>query len=403
MVDNLYLVLNIFQVIIYAYVMVSVLNLLVFSFASVFNYKPKKYPNSKPKSIALLIPAYREDTVIHEVVDSALKHNYPKDKFDIIVIADSFSEESIERLNNLDIIVFAKNFKISTKSRALNYALDNIDKQYDIACILDADNIMEKGFLHKISEAFSGNFVAVQGHRVAKNLNTNFAIIDAVSEEINNSIFRKGQRVLGLSSFLIGSAMAFDFLLFKKMMKEVEVVGGFDKELEMRLLAGGYRTEYLPDAHVFDEKVQNARVFTKQRRRWLSAQFHFFGKKFIPSLIALFKDGNFEYFFKAIQYLQPPRILLLGGIIIVTLVSYFFNTSTWFSLWFAQLVMIVSVFVFAIPLKFYNFNTLKAAFVLPKGFVLMVFSLLSIKNANDKFIHTKHTYNAFQIKSKKTN
>jgi len=403
MINNFHIIIDIFQLIIYFYFTISVLNLFIFSFASLFNYKPKYTESTTIKKIALLIPAYREDEVIFEVVNSALHHNYPKDKFDIIVIADTFDKLSIEKLNKLDIILFAKKFKISTKSRALNYALENLEKKYDIACILDADNIMEQGFLHKINNSFlSGKFVAVQGHRTAKNMNTSFAVLDAVSEEINNSIFRKGQRVLGISSFLIGSAMAFDYCLFKSMMKAIEVVGGFDKELEMRLLEGNYKTEYLPNAFVYDEKVQNARVFTKQRRRWLSAQFHFFGKSFIPAWKELLINGNLEYFFKAMQYLQPPRIILLGVISITTLLSFFLSSNIWFLLWLATFILLVLVFIFAIPKRFYNFQTLKAVAVLPKGFILMVFSLLKIRNANKQFIHTKHTYNAFQIKKRKS-
>lgn len=44
-------------------------------------------------------------------------------------------------------------------------------------------------------------------------------------------------------------------------MQDVEVVGGFDKEIELRLLRDGYLIEYLPFAYVYDEKVQNAAVF----------------------------------------------------------------------------------------------------------------------------------------------
>jgi hypothetical protein len=33
--------------------------------------------------------------------------------------------------------------------------------------------------------------------------NNSWAILDAISEEINNNIFRKGHRVLGLSSAII--------------------------------------------------------------------------------------------------------------------------------------------------------------------------------------------------------
>jgi cellulose synthase/poly-beta-1,6-N-acetylglucosamine synthase-like glycosyltransferase len=401
--NELLFIVGIFQIVFFIYISAAVFYLLVFSFASLFKYKPKVGTNNPYNKIAVLIPAYREDDVILEVTESALKHNYPKNKFDVIVIADSFKQTTLHKLNQLDIVVFAKDFEISTKSRALNHALRNLDRQYDIACILDADNLMEKDFLFKINDAFVRGFTAVQGHRAAKNLNTNFAVLDAISEEINNNIFRKGQRVLGLSSFLIGSAMAFDYRLFKTMMSEIEVVGGFDKELEMRLLSDRNRIEYLPDAYVYDEKVQNARVFSKQRRRWLSAQFYFFGKKFIPASKMMLKNGNFEYFFKSLLYLLPPRIMLLGILTIMPIVSYLFISDIWLILWLSALLALILVFLFSIPKKFYTFRTLKAVLVLPKGFFLMSLSLIRMKNANEKFIHTKHTYNAFQIKRKKKN
>lgn len=76
----------------------------------------------------------------------------------------------------------------------------------------------------------------VQTHRVAKNLNTNMAYLDAISEEINNSIFRLGHVNLGMSAALIGSGMAFEYSLFYKAMMSNTSVGGFDRVLEMKLL-----------------------------------------------------------------------------------------------------------------------------------------------------------------------
>ncbi|MFA5418910.1 MAG: glycosyltransferase family 2 protein, partial [Bacteroidales bacterium] len=298
-------------------------------------------------------------------------------------------------------IILARNFEISTKSRALNYAFEQLPDHYDAVCILDADNIMDPKFLVQVNSALSNGFIAVQGHRVAKNTNTNFAVLDAISEEINNNIFRHGQRSLGLSSTLIGSAMAFDYRFFKDMIVEVEVVGGFDKEIEMRLFAKKLTIEYLPDALVYDEKVQNAQVFGKQRRRWLSAQFHFFGKNLLPSFKMMVRENNFEYFFKSLQYMQLPRILLLGLLFFLSIINWIFYVYPWNLLWSLDLLLLILVFVFAIPRKFYTFRTLKAMWALPLGFMSMLGSLLRMRKANESFIHTKHTYNAFQIKKKK--
>jgi hypothetical protein len=48
-------------------------------------------------------------------------------------------------------------------------------------------------------------------------------------------------------------------------------------------------------------------------------------------------------------------------------------------------------FLFSIPKSFYNAKTLGALISLPKGMLMMLLSLLKIKGANKKFIHTKHT------------
>ncbi len=403
-INYLYL-LDAMQLLLLIYLGSTSLYLFIFAIASLFPYKRKKPHDFKKRRFALLIPCYREDEVIIEVSKSALSQNYPKSHFDVIVIADKFEQKTIKKLKDLPIILYNEDFPVSTKTRALNHALINLpDNKYDVVCILDADNLMEPDFLGKVNDSFSNGYIAVQGHRVAKNMNTNFAILDAISEEVNNNLFRKGHRVLGLSSALIGSAMAFDYKFFKNLMRDVEVVGGFDKEIELRLLRDGYLIEYLPFAYVYDEKVQNAAVFSRQRRRWLSAQFHYFGIHFVPALKALFTKGNIDYFNKALQYLQLPRVLLAGILAILTATSWLFNGQSHFTMaWSISLFLALVTILLSVPAKFYTFTTIKAMAALPIGFLYMLLSLLRIKGANKQFIHTKHTFNAFQIKRKKTN
>lgn len=387
---------------IYAYLTITAVYLFINAAASLLPYRSNYKPTNHQRKFAVIIPCYKEDDVIIEVVNDALQHNYPSGSFDVIVVADDFAKETIQKLKMLPIVLFNEKFRISTKTRAINHALRHLpDNQYEAVCILDADNLMEEGFLVKMNEALQNGYKAVQGHRIAKNLNTPFAVLDAISEEINNQIFRKGQRKLGFSSALIGSAMAFDYSFFKKLMADIEVVGGFDKEIELRLLRENIAIEYVPDAIVLDEKVQNVKVFTAQRRRWLSAQYHYFGIHFAPSVRKLLFEKNVEYFNKAFQYLQLPRILLLGLLFLITAVSFFTGIPCCFYCWAATFTITVLALLFATPRRFFHHETLRALFYLPLGFMFMFVSLLRIKGANKKFIHTKHTYNAFQIRRKR--
>lgn len=390
------LLFNIIQIIILILLGLATLYILLFSVASLF-YKQEKYTdNGNLKKIAVLIPGYKEDEVIVEVATAALQQEYPSNLYDIVIIADSFQKKTILELNTLPIKVIEVSFDKSTKSKALNKAMETLDRNYDIAVVLDADNVMADDFLKKINAAFEHGFIAVQGHRTAKNTNNSWAVLDAISEEINNNIFRKGHRALGLSSAIIGSGMAFKYDYFKALMTAVTAIGGFDKEIELKMLKEGHKIIYLDDALVYDEKIQKAEVFGNQRRRWLSAQLHYFKKDILSASKHLIIKGNLDYFDKAIQFIQPPRILLLGAVVLSTIgfvsANYFLNNRYSYSnYWIVLLIGCILSFIFSVPKSFYNITTLKALLSLPKGMLLMLLSLLKIKGANKTFIHTQHT------------
>lgn len=387
---------NSIQLVVLILLGLATLYIFIFSFAGLF-YKQRKYATAKKlRKIAVLIPGYQEDEVIVEVAKSALQQQYPTDLFDVVIIADSFQPETLAALKNLPIKVIEVSFDKSTKSKALNKGMATLTSQYDIAVVLDADNVMALDFLTKVNAAFEQGFIAVQGHRAAKNMNNSWAILDAVSEEINNNIFRKGHRVLGLSSAIIGSGMAFKYDYFKELMSTVTAVGGFDKEIELKMLKAGHKIVYLDDALVYDEKVQKADVFGNQRRRWLSAQLHYFRKDFFNAVKHLFLKGNIDYFDKAMQFIQPPRILLLGAVMLlgasfVAANLLLDNSFTFSAGWIIIAAACILSFLFSIPKSFYNTKTFKALVSLPKGMLMMLLSLLKIKGANKKFIHTKHT------------
>lgn len=386
------------EILIFAYFYIAAVYVFLFAFFAVFYRAEKPKPCVINRRMAVLIPGYKEDNVIVEVAMDALKQNYPSDAFDIVIIADSFRPETLLALRALPIKLVEVKFEHSTKSKALNAAMAQLTDRYDVAVVLDADNLMEPNFLAKINQAFANGFQVVQGHRVAKNMNTAFAVLDAISEELNNTIFRKGHRVVGLSSALIGSGMAFDFEMFKSRMSTIEAIGGFDKELELTLLRDGVKIEYLNDALVYDEKVQKIEVFENQRKRWLSAQFVYFSRFFWPGLQALFTKANFDFFDKVYQMISPPRVLLLGFTLILCVLSFgvrsiwgdvpFFMLTT--NAWLLALAWIVVAFAIAVPVKFYNKKTLYAMLTLPKAFWSMFLSLFKLKGANKKFIHTQH-------------
>jgi cellulose synthase/poly-beta-1,6-N-acetylglucosamine synthase-like glycosyltransferase len=377
-------------------------SLYVFTFAIAGMFYPRGSSRNLPtpilsfRKIAIFIPAFKEDSIIVDVANVALQQNYPLECFDVIIIADSLKRETIQSLNRLPIKVVEVSFKNSTKSKALNKAMESIEETYDYALILDADNVMENQFLKKMNRAFQENYKVVQGHRKAKNLNTSFAILDAASEEINNHIFRRGHRSLGLSSGLIGSGMAFEYDLFRSIMEPINAVGGFDKELEFELAKANVSIEYLQDALVFDEKIQKGKDFSTQRKRWLATQFIYLRKYFSVASKQFLLNQNINLFDKAFQLLIPARLLLLGSVFVITgfysvlKIGLNYPVQPALSIWSLNLILVVLTFLIALPKSFYNRRTLKALSLIPNAFLRMFYLLFDMKGANKKFIHTSH-------------
>jgi cellulose synthase/poly-beta-1,6-N-acetylglucosamine synthase-like glycosyltransferase len=391
---------NSIELIVYIYLSVAAVYFVFFAFMGLFPYRRKIHPSPSIRRMAVLIPGYKEDIVILEVAEASLKQSYPSTSFDVIIVADSFKPETVEALKKLPLKVVEVKFEKSTKSKSLNAAMEAVGDNYDVAVVLDADNIIAFDFLEKINEAFESGFTAVQGHRMAKNMNNSMAVLDSISEEINNHIFRKGHRVAGLASGLIGSGMAFKYDMFKKRMLAIEAIGGFDKELELTMLRDGIKIEYLDDAVVLDEKVQDKVVFENQRKRWLAAQFIYFRRFVWAGIVQFATRLNIDFLDKVYQMVMPPRILLLGVVTIITALmgllalinvdwiseTLVLNFIDWFVIW----SLVIAAFVFSVHRKFYTKKTLMAILTLPMGFWLMFTLLFKLKGANKTFIHTQH-------------
>ena len=377
-------------IILASYLGISAAYYLLFSFGSLYS-NPSEGKSSfvRQNKIAVMIPAYKEDGVIVDSAIKSLEQVYSPSLYTVFVIADSLKEKTLQLLSELPIEVVKVSFEKSTKAKALNATMAQLDDSYQIAVVLDADNVMELNFLQKVNEAHNAGLSAIQGHRIAKNQENNLSVLDAISEEVNNNIFRKGHRSLGFSSALIGSGMAFDLDLFRKEMSEIDAIGGFDKELELRLLKKGIKIGYLEDALVYDEKVSKEEAFTNQRTRWIAAQIRYGLKSFGNAFIHLITRFNMDYFDKSLQFLLPPRLILLG---VSTLLALTFTTFQWIhwewllSIW----VGFILALTIAIPRKFYTKQTAKAIAHLPKTFWLMIKALAGFKKAKTNFLHTPH-------------
>ena len=300
---------------------------------------------------AVFVAAYREDGVIVETARRALRQRYPADRFEVVVLADQLRPSTLRELATLDgvrtVLVVEEE---STKSKALRAGLRAVaDDGFGGVVVLDADNHMAPDFLLEADAYLAAGFRAVQGQRTAPpgQLNAT-ARWDAISEAVNNHILCAGHHAVGLSARLAGSGMAFTFEVFAEVMRDVHAIGGFDKELELRLTRAGESIAYAREAVVYDEKVASEEVFARQRGRWLAAQYTYAGR-FLPGALAhLVRRGNLDHFNKALQMALPPRLLLPVSLLALTTTALPWSTP-WAAVFAALFLLNAATFAIAIP------------------------------------------------------
>lgn len=361
--------------------------LFIFAFKSLGTSKTEYPQASKKYKFAVLFPAYKENEVILNSIKDFFLQNYPKEKFDVFVIAEMMEEDVNRELENMGAIVLRLKEQHNLKTYAFQFAMNFIEvnkMKYDIVLILNADNIVKQNYLDVLNDAFYSGCSVVQTHRVAKSLKNSMAILDAVSEEINNAIFRKGHTRLGFSAGLIGSGMAFEYDIFKECIMRTSVTS-IDKQLEMLLLRENIYIEYLDKLYTYDEKVSTNSQFFSQRRRWITNQFYslFRGLKLLPQAIF---QGNWDFADKVFQWMIPPRVIMLGSIITIALVVSFYDISMSIK-WWGALVALILTFTMAIPDYLVNKKLLKAIVKLPLIFILMFANLFRMRNAKKNFRH----------------
>ncbi len=347
----------------------------------------------------ILFPAYHEDNVIVGSVETFLNQQYPSELFRVVVISDHMSDDTNERLRQLPVMLLTPQFEKSSKAKAMQYAMAELQRQGIPTAVqsktteqlrvvvLDADNVVEPDFLLRLNSICKQGWQAIQCHRCAKNSDNSIAVLDGVSEEINNTIFRKAHNAIGLSSALIGSGMCFVYNWFAEhvilLKSAVE-----DRELEAILMRERIFVKFEPDIHVRDEKVNSSDNFQRQRQRWITGQVQtlFLMLPCVPKAVLTF---NIDYLDKTLQQTLIPRSILLAVVPLISLIVLFVSPVHSVKWWILALLLMVSLWL-AIPSQLRTRAVLHRAVAMPKLVVSMMRNILHIDRKNTDFLHTTH-------------
>ena len=311
--------------------------ILMFALFSLFRQEAHTGKARRSNRFIVLIPSFRADKQILETVNSVLGQTYAQRNFDIVVISDHQGELVNMRLAQLPITLLTPNFERSSKLKSLQYAMLNLPqfKIYDAVVQLNAGDIVEPEFLEQVNDAYeSAGTKVIQTHRLARNRNVPIARLDAVFEEINNSIFRRGHLAIGLSAALGNSGTVYDFLWYKQNILRSTSHIGEDKALEALLMREGIYIDYFDDIHVYNPKTVSVHEFNEQRARWTYTQLHSLVNhiRYLPAAVL---SRRYDLADKIVQWMLVPRTSMMGIVSIMSLVMpfiYFTPAIKWWVL-----------------------------------------------------------------------
>ena len=346
---DFWLILFIIDWILFIFTTGTVLYLGFFAIASLFSKSQEINKAKIQRRFIVLIPSYKQDSMIEQTVLTILGQAYPQRMFDVTVISDHQSEMTNMRLAQYPITLLTPDFEDSSKAKSLQYAVLNLPefKIYDVVVILDADNIVDSEFLSNVNDAYeNASTKAIQLHCISRNRDTTAARMDAVFEEINNNIFRKGHINFGFSSALAGSGVAYDYEWFKENIMKVKTAGE-DKELEALLLRQSYYIDYFDNIYVYGEKKRTTEKLNEQRGKWATQQLQnaIRNIKYLPGAIF---SKQYDLADKLIQWMLIPRTTMMGIIMLMCVILPFIYLTLAIKWWILG-ALVLFFFALATP------------------------------------------------------
>ena len=295
---------------------------------------PKSCPPQK--RFALLIAAHNEELVIAHVIDSLAMQNYPKQLYDIFVVADNCCDRTAEIARKHGAIVYIRTNKDEKgKGHALEWMFNqiyNFKRKYDVISVFDADNLVTSNYLLEMNRKLCQGHKVVQGYIDSKNPFDSWITCSySIAFWLANRIFQLPRYYLGLSCGLCGTGFCIDVETLKKIGWGATCLTE-DLEFTMKLALHGMKVAWAHNAIVYDEKPLTLKQSWHQRKRWMQGHADCAARFVMPLFKRAFQEKDLTAFDCAVYLFQPIRFIFIGLITVMLWIETVFPESPFFNL-----------------------------------------------------------------------
>jgi len=275
--------------------------------------------------VSVMVPAHNESIVITRTVRALLNFDYPKNRYEIIVINDNSSDDSADKLREIQaefperrLIVINTDSTVGGKgkSNALNIGF-SVSKGSVIA-IYDADNTPEPQALTILVENLLADPKrgAVIGKFRTRNKNASilsrFVNIETLAYQCMN---QAGRYFL----FRLCTIPGTNYVIRRSIIEEI---GGWDvkalsedTEISFRLYRMGYYIQQMPLAVTWEQEPHLLKVWFRQRTRWAKGNIYVLIKNFKYAFDPTAGAMRIDVVYYALVYILMLSSLIISDVI----------------------------------------------------------------------------------------
>lgn len=219
--------------------------------------------------VSIIVPAYNEEKEISDCINSLVALDYPKDKYEIIIVNDGSTDKTVYIVN-----FFANNYQniiLLSKENGGKASAQNLGLKYAngrFILITDADAIVEKKWISKMIKNLE-KYDLVLGPAYAKDPNTWL-------EKIQNALYLikfKFSGLRGIPSVGVNNG-------FRK--EVVEKIGVFNEsktsttgDFIKRAKKAGFKIYFDPESVVFTKCTKSIIGLLTQKLRWRESSLNY--------------------------------------------------------------------------------------------------------------------------------
>ena len=325
--EIVYRVLSILSYAVLIFFAIPLLMQLIEIFASLF-HKKITYPVSEKKArIAYIIPAHNEDDVIFSTVEDLIKNqNYPRELYDVYVVADNCTDKTAELAKKAGAIVLIHNDPDPAHHMALyplRYGIDHIlkeDEKAELIIHLDADNHINKDFSRLMNDAYQTGIDFARPYEGGLNGTQNFFTKACAYFYAFDSRFGgRGKEVLHLSAHPNGAGAT----MSRRMLLET---GGYDcvsisddTEFCFNRLLEGRHAHMVEEAVVYEDMPSSGKDTAGRNARIAKGNKILFKTKTSKMIGKFFKTGDFSFLETFLTYIW----IFIGGPMFAWMILYY--------------------------------------------------------------------------------